>query len=124
MAGLKEILGQRIREERARRRNPDGQRMKIADLAEKIGSDEEVVGRIERGDSWPEIATLKKLAAALDLNELDLLAHLPSSSDTPERLKAMTALNNLAMRLPDEDLKIAVELVSVIAKSKQSPQSE
>lgn len=120
MATLKQLIGQRVRDMRRQRRKPNGRAMTIFDLAEAIGSAEEVVGRIERGDVWPEYATLEKLAAAFGVDERDLFAHLPGAADTPERVKLMTALNNFALRLGDNDLKIAVGQLQVLAEAKES----
>ena len=118
MATLKQLIGKRIRGMRRARRNPDGRAMTISDLSEAIGSYEEVVGRIERGQVWPEYATLEKIAEALGVDLRDLFAHLPAAADTPQRIKHITALNNYATRLGDEDLQIAVGQLRVLAETR------
>jgi transcriptional regulator with XRE-family HTH domain len=49
-------------------------------LAEKAGLNRSFLGEIERGSSMPSLATIAKIARALNINMSTLLAHCESSA--------------------------------------------
>lgn len=83
-----------------------------ASLARAAGVDQHTVGRVENGIVWPDVATIERLAAALDL-ELALVPKGSSPAGTPEPEPAVPrqpvgetgtppSPEPLALDLPDE----------------------
>jgi transcriptional regulator with XRE-family HTH domain len=109
---LKQALGLRV--QAARRRAKLTQEA----LAEKIGRTPESVSNIERGLQLPTIETLADLARVLSVPLPELVESLTERKVAPERLRIELQLRESARGLSDNDLKIALELVEVLARAK------
>ncbi|MGO4386763.1 helix-turn-helix domain-containing protein [Microvirga sp. 2YAF29] len=109
---LKQALGLRV--QAARRRAKLTQEA----LAEKIGRTPESISNIERGLQLPTIETLADLARVLSVPLPELFESLTERNVAPERLRIELQLRESARGLSDMDLKIALELVEVLARAK------
>jgi len=87
------------------------------ELAKKIGTSGQIVGRYERGDMTPSIEVAKKLADALDVT-LDFLS---GGSELPEAFRDKKMIERWAAveELPEKEREaISLLIDSVIAKQK------
>ena len=83
--GVRAILAGNIKEFRSRRN------WSQADLAEKAGLSIVYLSDIERGNKWPYLDTMVKLADALELEVYDLLK--PKNAPPPTVATIMTKYN-------------------------------
>jgi len=109
---LKLALGLRV--QAARRRA----RLTQEALAEKIGRTPESISNIERGLQLPTIETLADLARVLSVPLPELVEGIAERKIAPERLQIELQLRETTRTLSDADLKIALELVQVLARAK------
>ncbi|NBJ10945.1 helix-turn-helix domain-containing protein [Microvirga arsenatis] len=109
---LKLALGLRV--QAARRRA----RLTQEALAEKVGRTPESISNIERGLQLPTIETLADLARVLSVPLPELVEGIAERKIAPERLQIELQLRETTRILSDTDLKIALELVQVLARAK------
>ena len=107
-------LGLGLRVQAARRRA----RLTQEALAEKIGRTPESISNIERGLQLPTIETLADLARVLSVPLPELVDGIAERKVAPERLQIELQLRETTRTLSDADLKIALELVQVLARAK------
>lgn len=109
---LKQALGLRV--QAARRRA----RLTQEALAEKISRTPESISNIERGVQLPTIETLADLARVLDVPLPELVEGIAGRKVAPERLQIELQLRETTRTLSDADLKMALELVQVLARAR------
>ncbi|HKT73237.1 MAG TPA: helix-turn-helix transcriptional regulator [Steroidobacteraceae bacterium] len=90
------------------------------ELAEKIDRTGDAVSQLERGKSLPSFETLERLAVALDVPIRDFF-DVSRSVESSQRTKLNTALLDIAGRLSEKDLQMAVNLLTVIVESRRHP---
>ena len=98
-----------------------------ADVADRVGVDTEVYGRMERGNLTPSVPNLRKLcmvlrvdaSAALGLEAGEAAAWLKKSEPPPEESPQMRRLLRILRQLDDKQLKV----VGFVARSLAQPES-
>jgi transcriptional regulator with XRE-family HTH domain len=101
----KELLGERVRELRKKRK------LTQEKLAELAGVDISYLGNIERGTENPTVATLDKLAAALSVR----LSQILTFEHTLRGDKALRRrLNQILDKCSENELQVILKVVSAI----------
>jgi transcriptional regulator with XRE-family HTH domain len=97
---LKGRVGARIKLLRERRSSTQ------AGLAEQIGVTTDAISQFERGVSAPSFGTLERLAQAFGV-PVQALFDEDSADASPNRVKALAEIMDIARSLPDPDLDVA-----------------
>ena len=80
------------------------------DLASLVGRSVDAISNIERGKGLPSLDTLLAISAKLDIPIVEFLdGPKTRSKSNSRRLELLTRLSELARRLPDRSLEIAVK---------------
>jgi transcriptional regulator with XRE-family HTH domain len=112
---LAKLLGARVREQRTALGLTQDQ------LAERVGTSNDEVSRIERGVREPRFATLERLSRALDLTVADLFRATGTSSNSPpksrETAEGFKDLLVELRRLPAGDARALVAGMVVTARA-------
>lgn len=93
MTELQEAVGRAVRLHRK------GRSLTQEQLAEAVGLTEQAIGKIERGENAPLLATLESIARTLDVPVRDLMPPAPLAPDTPAAARIAARLARLT---PDE----------------------
>ncbi|MDN2578730.1 helix-turn-helix transcriptional regulator [Aquibium sp. ELW1220] len=87
------------------------------ELASKTGRSVDAVSQWERGLAWPSFETLILLGRALEVPVKTFFEIAEERS--PDRVRMEAALSALVAKLQDDDLKVAVEQISVLTNRKR-----
>ncbi|MFC6029360.1 helix-turn-helix domain-containing protein [Methylobacterium mesophilicum] len=112
---LKRAIGQRVRDARQEAG------LTQEDFAARIHRTPESISKLERGVTLPDITTLLEIASATGKalsTFLDLPEARPTRSPTRQRLEAKMA--RFLAKLPDGQLRVAVDLIEVLARRADS----
>ncbi|MCH8840258.1 MAG: helix-turn-helix transcriptional regulator, partial [Planctomycetes bacterium] len=111
---LKQHIGIRVRAARTRRG------LTQEGVAGQIGKAVETISNIERGHAYTGLETLEKPRVALGTPIRDFFEEAEATRSVPrERLELEHRLRDLARLLSDDDAKVALELVDVIARHRR-----
>jgi transcriptional regulator with XRE-family HTH domain len=102
-----DLFAKRLRE-RARQLE-----LKDAEVARRAGLSERRYGHYVRGVREPDLATLTRICAALDLTPNDLLLEKPPHRPSPHD-RWLSRLASAARKLDTENLKLAVRQIEVL----------
>ncbi len=105
MAGLEEIIGRVIRQERQDRR------MTIKELGDKAGLSEIYVGEIERGKKYPSSKVLESLAEALDLDMADLLELMAEEIRVERQPETANSIGFVLPSTPGQPRRLVVKRI-------------
>jgi transcriptional regulator with XRE-family HTH domain len=83
-------------------------------LAQKVGTNANVIGRYERAEATPSVDAAKRIAEALNAT-LDYMTSDSSNVD-PVREKAFGERCRVAASLPDEDQERIIELMDILIR--------
>jgi transcriptional regulator with XRE-family HTH domain len=112
---LKQHIGLRVRAARQRLGLTQEQ------LAEKVDKAVETISNIERGHAHTGLETLEKLGAALGVPLRDFFEEFEEQRGVPpERLELEYRLRDATRSLSDEEVRVALELVEVVARHRRS----
>ena len=106
MRTTKELLGARIKELRKARRLSQDQ------LSEKVNIDPKHLSRIEVGKSYPSLATLEKIAKALNVEIKDLFEYM-------HEVKGKELTENIIRLLKESDeekLRLILKITRAIVR--------
>ncbi|MFN0263365.1 helix-turn-helix domain-containing protein [Tepidamorphus sp. 3E244] len=109
---IKKALGHRIRTLRKARSNSQ------EELAARINRSVDAISLIERGENWPSVETLERIAAALDMPTSELfndLSDIGREADADDTLAS--AVGKLS-QLRADDLKIALATIEALAANR------
>ena len=107
--GLKQAVGAALRAARKTAR------LSQEELAHRIGRTPESVSNIERVQQLPSLETLIDLSRALDVPVSKLITEGEAqSSQSQERLRLEAQMHEIARRLSDRDLRIALAQVEIL----------
>lgn len=95
---LEALFGANVRAVRKARR------LSQARLAEMIEMSVGAIGQMERGESGPSFATIKKIAAALEVEPSHLFLAEPPLEPLPERARVLHRLNAQLQHMSDAEL--------------------
>lgn len=111
---LKQHIGMKVRLARQRLGLTQEQ------LAEEVEKAVETLSNIERGHAYTGLETLKRLSVALGVPIRDFFEDVEERrSASRERLELEHRLRDLAGSLSDDDAKVALELVEVVARHRR-----
>ena len=90
-----------------------------SELAETAGVSPSLIGRIETGTRYPSARTLRKLASALGISEIELFVHAeylsrPSSSRIKEDTQIMQLDPKVIFELSKEPLKTQRTVLAIL----------
>jgi len=88
------LIGSNIRKERKR------QRLTIEKLAEKAGITDNFMGKIERGEGMPSLATMDSIACALNVS-IDYLKDNTEHDTEYQFINSLMEINRLSKRNKD-----------------------
>ena len=111
---MKQHIGIRVRAARMRRG------LTQEGVADQIGKAVETVSNIERGQTLTGLDTLEHLSRCLQVSLSDLFEGFDADRDVHKsRVELEQRLVDSARSLSDEDLRIAVDLILVLAQRRQ-----
>ncbi len=111
---MKQHIGIRVRAARMRRG------LTQEAVAEQIGKAVETVSNIERGQTLTGLETLERLSRCLDVPLGDFFEGYDADRDVHKgRVELEQRLSELTRSLSDDDLKVAVDLVEVLANHRR-----
>ncbi len=85
-------------------------------LCERAGISIDAVTRIENGKRVPSLSTLARIAGALDIRVVDLLAGAPAPRQRP-RLAALRRIEATLVNAPPQTLRAAEAVVRALVKA-------
>ena len=89
-------------------------------LAERIDKAVETISNIERGHAYTGLETLEKIGRVLEVPVRDFFEEVEAVRDVSiERLELEQRVRELIRSLSDDDLKMAVDQIELIAKHRQ-----
>lgn len=109
---LKQRVGLRIKTVRERRG------LTQAALGEHIGRSADAVSQIERGINVPRLETLEKMADCLDVS-ISTFFEVDEVSISPKRTVMVTTMLDIARRLSEADLKVAVAQLVALEEARR-----
>ncbi|MBT4890555.1 MAG: helix-turn-helix transcriptional regulator [Rhodospirillales bacterium] len=116
MNKLEIIIGRNVRTLRKQKRWTQSK------LANSIGMSLDMIGRIERGQAAPSIATVDKLAIVFDSKPIVLLTESPILVEsTPSRKKHYEHLYSLLSDIDDDVLEWVLGIVSAAIETPGQP---
>lgn len=95
----------------------NGTNLTQANLAEKADVSISTIGRIEIGDGFPQMETLKKIATALSVELEDLFDFIPPVDNSMERTALITELEKQASKATKPALVYFITMISEYNKS-------
>lgn len=95
---LQPLLGANVK---AARRSRGLSQLRLAELA---GLSEQMIGQVERAETWPSADTLEKLAAVLELDAIDFFAREIPLSRAPAHARLLQTLRTRLGHLDADDL--------------------
>lgn len=111
---LKQHIGMRLRAARTRRG------LTQEEVAEQLGKAVETISNIERGHTLTGLETLDRLCRRLEIPMSEVLEGYDGERQVPKvRLELEHRLGELARSLPDDDLRMAVDLVTVLDRHRR-----
>ena len=111
---MKQHIGIRVRAARLRRG------LTQEGVAEQIGKAAETVSNIERGQTLTGLETLERLSRCLEVPVGDFFEGYEADRDVHKgRVELEQRLSELTRSLSDDDLKVAVDLVEVLANHRR-----
>lgn len=96
---LEAILGANVRALR------EARGLTQAQLGELAGVSDQLVGRLERADSQTTLKSIKKIAAALGVDPLDLFSREPVVEPEGERARLLQKITARVSRLGERELE-------------------
>ncbi len=113
---LKKYIGQKVRSARLSRS------LTQEALSERIGKAVETISNIERGRTSAGLATLERIAHALELPLRDFFEEAEKARTFNQaRLDMELSLQREVHSLTDEELRITLELVRSLGNKKEKP---
>lgn len=95
---LEAILGANVRALREK------QGLTQAQLGERAGVSDQLIGRLERADTQTTLKSVKKVAAALGVDPLDLFSREPMVAPEGERARLLQKITMRISRLGEKEL--------------------
>ena len=118
MDDIRQDLGARIRQLRKERKQSQDELAHEANVAKNTISD------VERGETWPNIETLQAIAGGLGTTVRDLFVIVSALKNaSPERSECVREIVELALTIPEDDLKIYLEALRATSKRRNRPAS-
>lgn len=104
---LEQIFGANVRAVRKARRLTQA---KLAELSELSTTS---IGQIERGETGPSFNSIKRIAAALDVEPTSLFANEPPVAPPTKRARAIHRLTARITRLNERELDVVERVIRV-----------
>ncbi|MGP9821340.1 helix-turn-helix transcriptional regulator [Salinarimonas sp. NSM] len=96
---LEAILGANVRALR------EARGLTQAQLGERAGVSDQLIGRMERAEGEPTLKSVKKIAAALGADPLDLFSREPVVEPTGARARLLQKITTRVSRLGERELE-------------------